>query len=153
MAAIKTQETDASVTKFFGTLKDPAERDACSALSKIFAAATKAEPKMWGKNIVGFGHRLIAYSGGKTGEWMVVGFSPRKAALALYLGRGVERYPALLAKLGPYKTEGGCMYLKGLAGIDQGALKKLVTAVARDILTDAPKAATPAKVRPKPTAQ
>jgi hypothetical protein len=71
---------------------------------------------------------------------MIVGFSPRKGKLALYLGRGVEKYPELLKKLGPHKTEGGCTYVKGLAGIDQGALKKLVTAVSRDIVAAAPKA-------------
>jgi Domain of unknown function (DU1801) len=57
----------------------------------------------------------------------VVGFSPRKAALVLYLVGGVtDRYPKLLKRLGPHKTGKGCLYLKRLDDVDSEVLRELV---------------------------
>ena len=47
-----------------------------------------SEPRMWGTSIVGFGDRHYHYASGRQGDWFLVGFSPRKDNLTLYLSFG-----------------------------------------------------------------
>jgi hypothetical protein len=57
----------------------------------------------------------------------LVGFSPRKANLVLYLVGGVtDRYPKLLERLGPHRVGNGCLYLKRLDDVDRDVLQELV---------------------------
>ncbi len=133
MAALKTQQTEASVPKFLATIADPKRRAECETIARLMAEVTKAPAKLWGPSILGFGTRTIAYAGGRTGEWMQLGFSPRKAALTLYLTSGSAMHPELLAKLGPHKVGGGCLYLNGLEKTDLKALKALMAAVVKEM--------------------
>ena len=57
---------------------------------------------------------------------MLIGFSPRKANITLYITGGLERQSALLKKLGKYTTGKGCLYIKRLADVDTKVLKDLV---------------------------
>jgi hypothetical protein len=88
--------------------------------------ATKTEPAMWGASIVGFGRYRYKYESGTKGEWFLIGFSPRKQDLTLYIMTGLERYPELLKKLGRHKTGKSCLYLKKLDDADLPTLKELV---------------------------
>lgn len=63
---------------------------------------------------------------GREGDWMMVGFSPRKQNLTLYLMSGVERHKVLLKKLGKHSTSKSCLYIKRLADVDKKILKELV---------------------------
>ena len=65
---------------------------------------TKAEPKMWGTSIVGFGSYHYKYASGREADWFLVGFSPRKQSLTLYIMSGFRKYTELMDKLGKYKT-------------------------------------------------
>ena len=56
---------------------------------------TKAEPKMWGSSIVGFGAYHYKYASGHEGDWPLVGFSPRKQNLTVYVVPGFENYDAI----------------------------------------------------------
>ena len=81
---------------------------------------------MWGPAIVGFGSRR--YRGASSeGDWMVVGLSPRKAALTLY-GVYDDYAPAdpLYDDLGPHTTGKGCLYLKRLDAVDLEVLERLI---------------------------
>ncbi len=127
MAELKTKVNQASVTDFLDTIQDLQVRDDCQAVAKIMQAATKARPEMWGKAIVGFGRHPIVYPSGKTLEWMVIGFSPRKQNITLYLG-GLERNGDLMAELGTHSCGKGCLYIKRLSDIRLPVLKKLVQA-------------------------
>ena len=88
--------------------------------------ASKQKPKMWGASIVGFGEYHYKYASGREGEWMRIGFSPRKQNLTLYIIDGFEKYDELMAKLGKYKTGKSCLYIKRLADVDEKVLKKLI---------------------------
>jgi hypothetical protein len=90
------------------------------------SAATGAKPVIWGTNIVGFGRYRYVYASGREGEWPIVGFSPRKRDLTVYIMPGFERFGPLLKRLGPHKTGKSCLYLKGLTGLDEAALKELI---------------------------
>ena len=81
---------------------------------------------MWGPSIVGFGTYRYQYASGQRGEWPVVGFSPRKRNLTLYIMSGFDRYDDLLSKLGKYKTGKSCLYINKLADVDQEILRELV---------------------------
>ena len=83
---------------------------------------------MWGSSIAGFGNRKIKYAGGKEADWPLVGFSPRKQNLTLYIGLGDGGDPDLLAKLGKHSTGKGCLYIKHLSDIDLPTLRKLINA-------------------------
>ena len=88
--------------------------------------ATKAEPKMWGSSIVGFGSYHYKGASGREGDWMLVGFSPRKQNLTLYIMAGFDRYDQLMKKLGKFSTGKSCLYIKKLADVDKKVLKELV---------------------------
>ena len=82
---------------------------------------------MWGA-IVGFGRYKYGYASGREAEWPVVGFSPRKTDLTLYIMPGFDRYSALLDKLGKHKTGKSCLYIKRLADVDVKALQAIIDA-------------------------
>lgn len=128
MAELKTKENDASVADFLATVADPTRRADCGAVLAMMRRATGCEPRMWGASIVGFGKYSYRYESGRTGEWMVTGFSPRKQDLTLYIMPGFTRYDALLARLGRHKTGKSCLYLKRLADVDTAVLQELITA-------------------------
>jgi hypothetical protein len=126
MAELKTKKTRASVDAFLRTI-DASRREDCVTLVKLMKQATKAEPRMWGTSIVGFGDYQYKYDSGRKGEWFVMGFSPRKKDLTLYILPSVTQFPEHLAKLGPHKTGVSCLYIKRLADVDLAVLKQLVT--------------------------
>ena len=128
MAELKTKETDASVDAFLDRIVDKTRRKDCFTLVQIMKKATRAEPRMWGTSIVGFGTYHYQYASGREGDWPIIGFSPRKQDLTLYIGSGFEGYGKLLAKLGKHKTAKSCLYIKRLADVDLTVLKELVSA-------------------------
>ena len=128
MAEVKTKETTESVSAFLKNIADEDRRSDCFAVVDIMRAATREEPKMWGTSIVGFGRYHYKSEGGREGDWMITGFSPRKAALTLYLMGGLDKFPDLMKNLGKYKTGKGCLYLKKLSDVDVKVLRRLVAA-------------------------
>lgn len=126
MAELKTKATSASVDKFLAGVKDKQRREDCLTVVKLMQQVTKAAPKMWGSSIVGFGDYTYHYESGRELDWFLVGFSPRKEALTLYLMPGSSQFAAALEKLGKYKTGKACLYIKSLEDVDQSALKTLV---------------------------
>lgn len=126
MAEPKTKATKASVAAFLAAIPDEQRRKDCKAVAKLMQEATGEKPVLWGANIVGFGAYRYEYASGGAGDWPLVGFSPRKNDLTLYLMAGFERHADLLAKLGRHKTGKSCLYLKKLADADPAVLKELV---------------------------
>ncbi len=126
MAELKTKPTTESVEKFLNGIADEQRRKDCFRVVEMMKAATKTEPAMWGTSIVGFGRYQYKYESGRELEWFLVGFSPRKNDLTLYLMSGFLRYPELMKKLGKHKTGKGCLYIKKLDDVDQSTLKTLI---------------------------
>ena len=125
MAELKTKQTEKSVEKFLNSVKDTKQREDSFAVLKMMQQVTKAEPKMWGPSIVGFGTYHYKYASGREGEWPITGFSPRKGNLTLYIMSGFGN-SELMKKLGKYKTGKSCLYIKKLEDIDMSVLKDLV---------------------------
>jgi uncharacterized protein YdhG (YjbR/CyaY superfamily) len=126
MAETKTRPTAESVDKFVNGIADEQRRRDCFQVLEIMKKVTKLEPEMWGTSIVGFGRYNYKYESGTKGEWFLVGFSPRKQDLTLYLMSGLDRYKDLLTKLGKHKTGRACLYIKNLDDVDQATLKTLI---------------------------
>ncbi len=126
MAELKTKPTKQSVKDFVDAIKDEQQRKDCRTVSRIMKRITKANPKMWGPGIVGFGSHHYKYASGREGDWFVVGFAPRKQNLTLYISSGFKKYSALLKKLGKHKIGGSCLYVKRLDDVDMDVLTELI---------------------------
>lgn len=122
----KTTQTDASVADFISRVEDAQKRQDSQTLVDVMREVTGEEPKLWGDAIVGFGTYHYKGKSGREGEWFPVGFSPRKAALTLYLMGGFDERSALLEKLGKHSIGKGCLYVKKLADIDMGVLREMI---------------------------
>ena len=129
MAKNKTAETGKSVTGFIKEFTDSEQKQKDShELIKLMKAATGFEPKMWGPSIIGFGNYHYKYDSGHEGDAPLLGFSPRKAAISLYVFTGLEEHKHLLEGLGKFKMGKACIYVNKLSDIDQQKLKKLMKA-------------------------
>jgi hypothetical protein len=125
MAELKTRVTNASVDKFLRGIKDEKRRADCYQIMEIMKKVTKAEPKMWGTSIVGFGDYHYKYATGRENDWFLTGFSPRVQSLTLYMMGGFDN--AVLKKLGKHKTGKGCLYINKLEDVDVKVLNELIT--------------------------
>src|SRR5450432_2646881 len=98
MAELKTKETNESVVKFLNTIEDTAKRKDCFEIAEMMKRESKYEPKMWGTGIVGFGRYHYKYESGHEGDICLVGFSPRKQNITLYIMGGINDHHDLLTK-------------------------------------------------------
>jgi len=126
MAKNKTTQTTDSVTDFISSVEDETKRDDSYYLIKLMQAQTGFEPKMWGPSIIGFGSYHYKYTSGHEGNAPLVGFSPRKDAISLYLFN-FKGKDELLKKFGKHKAAKACIYVKKLADIDSEVLKVMIT--------------------------
>ena len=128
MAEIKTKQTEADVTEFILSFADTEQKRKDSfELIRIMREVTGEEPKMWGPSIIGFGkYHYKSERSSQEGDWLKVGFSPRKAAISLYIFYGSEEQKQILAKLGKFKMGKACIYIKKLDDIHQEELIKMI---------------------------
>ncbi len=125
MGDLKTRPTDASVGEFLEQQPDERRAD-CQAVAVMMRKATGEPAQMWGSSIVGFGCYAYTNSARKTFEWPLVGFSPRKHDLTLYIMPGFDGFTGLMAKLGKHRAGKSCLYIKRLADVDTDVLRALI---------------------------
>lgn len=126
MAELKTKENNASVKKFLNSIEDETKRKDCFDIVEIMEKESKEEAKMWGTSIIGFGNYHYKYASGHEGDMCIVGFSPRKQNISLYLCGPLAEQKDLLEKLGKHKTGKSCLYIKKLGDIDSEILRKII---------------------------
>lgn len=128
MGEIKTKPTDADVREFINAFADTEQKKKDSfELLELMRDFTGHEPKMWGPSIIGFGqYRYKSDRSRQQGDWPLVGFSPRKSAISLYVYSGGKEQDELLKDLGKFKMGKACIYVKKLSDINQEVLKKLM---------------------------
>jgi hypothetical protein len=137
MAEQKTKPTPASVEDFVKAIDDPKRREDCLTLIALMKKTTKCEPKMWGASIVGFGDHHYRYESGREGDTFVLGFSPRKDAITVYLCRALDRFQETLDQLGKHKTGKGCLYIRRLEDVDGSVLATLLKKAVDGLLNSA----------------
>lgn len=128
MVELKTKQNDANVIEFIETFAatEQKKKDAFELLT-FMQKVTGYEPKMWGPSIIGFGcYHYKSDRSKQEGDWPLVGFSPRKAAISLYVYSETEKNDALLEKFGKFKKGVGCIYVKKLSDIDLQVLEELI---------------------------
>lgn len=126
MAENKTQFTDENVLDFINTVEDIPKREDSLELINLMEKATREKAKMYGSSIIGFGKYQYKYASGHIGEAPLLGFSPRKAAISLYVFTGSDEHKPLLDDLGKIKVAKACIYIKKLSDINLEALQKLM---------------------------
>lgn len=115
----KTKPTDVPVSDFLAAVENPKRRADAEVVKAMLAEVSGEQPVMWGPSIVGYG----SYRG-PTGDWPIIGFSPRKAQLVLYV-LGFPGQDELLARLGKHKTGSACLYINRLEDVDMGVLREM----------------------------
>jgi len=122
----QTRETGASVQAFIKGIDNETRRKDAAAVLALMTRVTGTKAKMWGPAIVGFGKYHYKYDSGREGEMLRVGFSPRKANLALYLIAKDDTYDDARARLGKHKTGGSCLYINKLSDVDVKVLEGMI---------------------------
>ncbi|GAP43706.1 hypothetical protein TBC1_111863 [Lentimicrobium saccharophilum] len=128
MAEIKTRPVDTDVHEFIRTFANTEQKIADSfTLLKLMEEITGYQPVMWGPSIIGFGsYHYKSERSRQEGDWPLAGFSPRKAAISLYVYAGAPGQDEMLKELGKYKMGKACIYVKKLADIRQDVLIRLI---------------------------
>lgn len=126
MSQRKTSQNDADVNEFLDAVENPRRRSDARQLLDLMQAVTGEPPKMWGSSIVGFGSYHYRYASGREGDSLVVGFSPRKQNLAIYIMPGFSDYGEILSRLGKFRTGKSCLYVNKLDDVDLESLEELV---------------------------
>ena len=139
MAKNKTEPTNASVERFIRTFANSEQKKKDSyELIDLMKKVSGHEPKMWGPSIIGFGSYHYKYASGHEGDAPIIGFSPRKAAISLYVYTGLDEHEHLLEGLGKYKIGKVCIYVNKLSDIDRQKLIRLMKESIRYIKTKYP---------------
>ena len=126
MAENKTQVTDVDPADFIASVEHPTRRADAETLLEMMRRVTGCQAKMWGPSIVGFGRYHYTYESGREGEYMLTGFSPRKANLVLYVMPGYEDKDEILGRLGKHRIGKSCLYVNKLADVDLDVLEEIV---------------------------
>ncbi|MEQ9261446.1 MAG: DUF1801 domain-containing protein [Roseovarius sp.] len=129
----KTQATDASPEAFLATVAPARRRQEAERLLPFFARVTGFPPVMWGPAIIGYGRYHYTYASGREGDFLATGFSPRKAALSIYVLPGYQDYGGILSRLGKHKLGRSCLYVTRLEEIDMAVLEELIRAGLKDL--------------------
>ncbi len=122
----KMKETDNSVIGFIESVENEKKKADAYQLLEIFEELTDYEAKMWGPSIIGFGSYHYKYASGREGDAPLVGFSPRKAKISLYLDYESVKREKLLENFGKHTKSKACIYVNKLADIDTNVLKDLI---------------------------
>ena len=122
----KTVPTKKSVHAFLNAIEDPQKRKDAKALAKLIKEVTGEKPVMWGEGIVGYGKYHYKYDSGREGDFLIIGFAPRKSNLTIYIMPGYQDYSDLTETLGKHKLGKACLYIRKLDDIHIPTLKKLI---------------------------
>ena len=124
----KTKPTDADPKDFVAAVEPDKKRADAKALLDLFGRVTGLKPKMWGPSIIGYGRYHYKYDSGREGEFMLTGFSPRRANLSVYILPGYRfgDMQEKLSRLGKHKLGKSCLYINKLADVDMDVLEEIV---------------------------
>ncbi len=125
MTENKTKPTSANVAAFLKKIQVPQVREDCLAIIEMMRSVSKLEPVMWGSAIVGFGTFHYVYESGREGDTVMIGFSPRKQNITIYMMCALDKIEGELSKLGKHSTGKGCLYIKALSDVNPAVLKKI----------------------------
>jgi hypothetical protein len=119
-------DTSGEIRDLIDAVPSNRRRADAETLLELYGRITGEPARLWPGNIVGFGSYHYTYASGREGDAAAAGFSPRKAAMTLYIGHGFDDYADELAELGEHTTSVGCLYIKDLGKVNIGVLERIV---------------------------
>ena len=128
MSELKTRPTEVPPEDFIASVDHAGRREDSAKLCALLEEITGDKPVMWGPSIIGFGRYTYVNTTNKPADWPIIGFSPRKAQLVLYIMRGFADFGDQLARLGKHKSGGGCLYISKLDDVDLDVLREMAVA-------------------------
>lgn len=127
LADIKTKPTSQNTEDFINNIQNEQKRKDCFTLLDMMKKLTGEEPVLWSNSIIGFGNkRYKSIATGREVDWLLIGFSPRKANLSLYVSIRIQEHASSLAKLGKHKIGVGCLYINKLDEVDLNVLQEII---------------------------
>lgn len=128
MAELKTKVHDQDVVEFINDyVQSEQKKEDSFQLIQLMETLTGCPPKMWGDSMIGFGsYHYKSKRSTQEGDWFLVGFSPRKSAISLYVYQGEASQEDLLQKLGKFTMGKACIYVKKLSDIHLDVLSQLI---------------------------
>lgn len=127
MSEVKTKPNSQDVNEFLSQVEPEEKRRDSIALKEMIGRITGQKAVMWGSNIVGFGmYHFKSERSSQEGDWPLIGFSPRKQSLTLYIAQEFKGRQELLEKLGKHTLSVACLYIKRLSDVDQKVLAELI---------------------------
>lgn len=133
MSGNKTGVTEVDPRDFLAGVEPEQRRSEGFDLLDLFGRVTGFPARMWGPTIVGFGSYDYTYASGRTGTWLATGFSPRKAAISIYIMPVYQDYAPILSRLGPHRLGKSCLYLTNLSRVDSDVLEELIRTGVSDL--------------------
>lgn len=126
MSENKTKPSKADVMAFLNAVEQPRRREDGLVLHEMMGRITGMEPVLWGPSLVGYGEYYYKTGAGREGLWPLTGFSPRKAAMTIYIMPGFKQYTDHLARLGKHKHSVSCLYITRLENVDLAVLEEII---------------------------
>ena len=120
------QQNALQVQGFMDGIEDEKKRVDCQLMLRVMERVTQKEPKMWGKNMVGFGTYHYQQSNGRDAEFFLTGFSPNQQCVTVYIMSGFDMYTSLLKKVGKFRAGNGCLYIDRLEDVSLPPLACLI---------------------------
>lgn len=131
----KTLPTSTPVSDFIAAVPDAQKRADALKVLHMMERVTGKPAVLWGPSIIGFGSYHYKYESGREGDMCILGFSPRKNALVVYIPNGAGQYTERIAAIGKCKTNKACVYIPKLSKVDTAALETLLKQVYSDMCT------------------
>lgn len=130
-ATLKTTATQLTLQTVLDTVADPQRRADTERVCELMEHVTGAKPVVWGPNMIGFGSQTLRYESGRELDWFIIGCSPRKAALSVYILADAAGLSDMLSRLGPHTTGKSCIYIKKLDAVNMMVLEEILIASVR----------------------
>jgi hypothetical protein len=127
-ATLKTTATQVTLQTVLETVADPQRRLDTERVCALMGRITGADPVAWGPSMIGFGSQTLRYESGRELDWFVIGCSPRKAALSVYILEDAAGLGDMLSRLGPHTTGKSCIYIKKLDAVNLAVLEEILVA-------------------------
>lgn len=127
-ATLKTTATQVTLQSVLASVADPQRRADTERVCSLMGRVSGADPVVWGPNMIGFGSQTLRYESGRELDWFVIGCSPRKAALSVYILEDAAGLSDMLSRLGPHTTGKSCIYIKKLDAVNIAVLEEILAA-------------------------
>lgn len=124
--ANKTVVSEIDPIKFIETLENDEKRKGSLVLIKYLKDTLGWEPKLWGKDMIGFGRYQYHYKSGRSGEHFIIGFSPKEKQFSFYTPLYVEGHESLVKRIGITNHGKACLYFKNTDTIKFDALTEFI---------------------------